>query len=164
MSMLPRKSNASSSRFWKWRARSTKSTSEAESRDDTAPSSPFASSSGFASPPGQFTARPFTPTPLNGPMSPFLTESAHVLSLQNPDSCSPGSRSQTQMSEARTMSSSAASTTEHSAFEASFNESVVRLPAKSVSSTGSAKRFYFRTMSKFKSKGHTNCKEVHLPT
>ncbi|KAH7319904.1 hypothetical protein B0I35DRAFT_223120 [Stachybotrys elegans] len=68
----PRKST-SSSRFWRWRSRSTKSTSDTDLRD--CPNvSPVSSA----------------PAPLSRveqppqPMSPFLSESAHVRSLQHP--------------------------------------------------------------------------------
>lgn len=74
---IPRQGSASS-RFWRWRARSTKSASESEFRE--AYSSTPSSAHGI-----------ITPSP-STPMSPYLTESAHVLSLQNPGACSPTSR------------------------------------------------------------------------
>ena len=79
--MMPRKSNASA-RFWKWRSRSTKSASESDARDlftSTTQSSMISPSLG-------------SEAPVSVPMSPFLSESAHVLSLQHPLAVSPTSR------------------------------------------------------------------------
>lgn len=71
--MMSRKSN-SSARFWKWRTRSGKTTSECEARD-VYNSSREGSLSGHPT-----KIEIAAPTP----MSPFLSESAHVLSLQHP--------------------------------------------------------------------------------
>ncbi|KAM4060366.1 hypothetical protein HRG_002064 [Hirsutella rhossiliensis] len=65
------------SRFWKWRSRSTKSTSEMDAGDfSSACSPPSASAPGWHALHLDAAAPP--------PLSPFLSESAHVLSLQNP--------------------------------------------------------------------------------
>ncbi|KFA48694.1 hypothetical protein S40293_08521 [Stachybotrys chartarum IBT 40293] len=66
----PRKS-ISSGRFWKWRSRSNKSTSETDTHD------PHNS-------PSTSVSTPIRSNHLNIPPSPFLSESAHVLSLQHP--------------------------------------------------------------------------------
>lgn len=71
---LPRKS-AASSRFWKWRSRSSKSNSETDPRDAL-----LASSSN--SPP--LPTHLANSYPVQQVMSPYLSEEAHVLSLQNP--------------------------------------------------------------------------------
>ena len=67
----------SSKGFFKWRSRSTKSASESEVQD-----LPLASPSTSLSAPPKFQA--FEPPQPRPPSSPFLSESAHVLSLQHP--------------------------------------------------------------------------------
>lgn len=63
----------SSARFWKWRARSNKSTSEQEVRDIS-----------YASPMSSLSAEKEKQLQLQQAPSPYLSESAHVLSLQRP--------------------------------------------------------------------------------
>lgn len=72
MSLLPRKST-SSTRFWKWRSRSNKSTSELDNREIS-----------YASPMSSLSA--VRVSPVISSSSPYLSESAHVLSLQQPAS------------------------------------------------------------------------------
>lgn len=67
----------SSKGFFKWRSRSTKSASESEVQDLS-----LASPSTSLSAPPKFQA--FEPPQPRPPSSPFLSESAHVLSLQHP--------------------------------------------------------------------------------
>lgn len=71
---MPRKSTSSSARLWKWHTRSNRSASEVELRDSSfaSPTTPFPTSHSI---PNRFQQQPY---------SPYLTESAHVLSLQNP--------------------------------------------------------------------------------
>jgi hypothetical protein len=68
-----RKSTSSKS-FFKWRSRSTKSTSETDFRDSSvaSPLTPMSAPPNFQA----FESRP--------PSSPFVSESAHVFSLQHP--------------------------------------------------------------------------------
>lgn len=76
--MVQRKSNSGKT-FWKWRARSTKSASESDPRDMS-----------FASPTNSLSAPAILSKSLESsqlrtlPLSPFASESAHVLSLQRP--------------------------------------------------------------------------------
>lgn len=74
--MVPRKSTSGKS-FFKWRNRSTKSASEPDVRDLS-----FASPLTSLSAP--LTFQGFEPTQPRPPSSPFVSESAHVLSLQHP--------------------------------------------------------------------------------
>lgn len=74
--MVPRKSTSGKS-FFKWRNRSTKSASESDVRDLS-----FASPLTSLSAP--LTFQNFEPTQPRPPSSPFVSESAHVLSLQHP--------------------------------------------------------------------------------
>lgn len=71
---MPRKSTSSGSRLWKWHTRSNRSASEVELRDSSfaSPTTPFPTSHSI---PNRFQQQPY---------SPYLTESAHVASLQNP--------------------------------------------------------------------------------
>ena len=73
---MPRKSYSSKG-FFKWRSRSTKSASESDVQDLS-----------LASPTTSLSAPPnfqgFEPPQPRPPSSPFLSESAHVLSLQHP--------------------------------------------------------------------------------
>lgn len=71
---MSRKSTSSGSRLWKWHTRSNRSASEVELRDSSfaSPTTPFPTSQSI---PNRFQQQPY---------SPYLTESAHVLSLQNP--------------------------------------------------------------------------------
>ncbi|KAI9158281.1 hypothetical protein HJFPF1_06273 [Paramyrothecium foliicola] len=77
MRSVARKST-SSSRFWKWRSRSTKSTSETEP-----PEASYGSGRLSASPPSQWQDACSEP-PTQRQTSPYVSESAHVLSLQRP--------------------------------------------------------------------------------
>ncbi|KAF5634511.1 uncharacterized protein FTJAE_6718 [Fusarium tjaetaba] len=74
--MVPRKSTSGKS-FFKWRNRSTKSASESDVRGHS-----FASPLTSLSAPLNFQG--FEPTQPRPPSSPFVSESAHVLSLQHP--------------------------------------------------------------------------------
>ena len=80
---MPRKSTSSGARLWRWRTRSNKSASEAEGREPSgsyaSPTAPFSTSYSI---PNRFQLQQ------QQPYSPYLTESAHVLSLQNPSSTS----------------------------------------------------------------------------
>ncbi|RSL71891.1 hypothetical protein CEP54_000997 [Fusarium duplospermum] len=73
---MQRKSNSGKS-FWKWRNRSTKSASESDARDLS-----FASPLTSMSVPTNF--KPFEQPLPRQPASPFVSESAHVFSLQHP--------------------------------------------------------------------------------
>lgn len=74
--MVPRKSTSGKS-FFKWRNHSTKSASDSDVRDLS-----FASPLTSLSAP--LTFQGFEPTQRRPPSSPFVSESAHVLSLQHP--------------------------------------------------------------------------------
>ncbi|KAM6533809.1 hypothetical protein FALCPG4_006760 [Fusarium falciforme] len=74
--MMQRKSNSGKS-FWKWRNRSTKSASESDVRDLS-----FTSPLTSMSVPTNF--KPFEQPLPRQPVSPFVSESAHVFSLQHP--------------------------------------------------------------------------------
>jgi hypothetical protein len=74
--MMQRKSNSGKS-FWKWRNRSTKSASESDAREMS-----FASPMTSMSVPPNF--KPFEQPLQRQPASPFVSESAHVFSLQHP--------------------------------------------------------------------------------
>jgi hypothetical protein len=74
--MVPRKSYSSKG-FFKWRSRSTKSASESDVRDLSL-GSPLTS---LSAPPNFQGFEPPQPRP---PSSPFVSESAHVFSLQHP--------------------------------------------------------------------------------
>ncbi|RSM19330.1 hypothetical protein CDV31_001752 [Fusarium ambrosium] len=74
--MMQRKSNSGKS-FWKWRNRSTKSASESDARDLS-----FTSPLTSMSVPTNF--KPFEQSLPRQPASPFVSESAHVFSLQHP--------------------------------------------------------------------------------
>ncbi|EEU40776.1 uncharacterized protein NECHADRAFT_25867, partial [Fusarium vanettenii 77-13-4] len=90
--MTQRKSNSGKS-IWKWRNRSTKSASESDAREIS-----FASPMTSMSVPPNF--KPFE-QPSRKPTSPFVSESAHVFSLQHPSTL----RLSTEAREARESSS-----------------------------------------------------------
>ena len=134
---MPRRSNASS-RFWRWRTRSTKSASESDTRDR----SPSLS----LSPLGPAHISPSTP------LSPFLTESAHVLSLQNPDNCSPSTR----LSEVQLVSPGSTSFEEDrsSSKLESLIQSDIKIPIKPTvpCTPNTAKSLYLKTVKSLESR------------
>jgi hypothetical protein len=76
--MNPHKSNGSN-RFWKWRTRSNKSVSESDARDIS-----YASPTTTSLSPSNFLPKVIEQPQV--PPSPYVSESAHVFSLQHPSS------------------------------------------------------------------------------